>query len=54
MPSLDDEKLVIKLLAEKGLLAERYSKTELGQGKTPDFRVFKDEALRFAINIFLN
>ncbi len=47
MPSLDDEKLVIKLLAEKGLLAERFPKTEIGQGKTPDFRVFKDGALRF-------
>jgi hypothetical protein len=53
MPSLDDE-LVIKLLAEKGLRAERFSKFERGQGKTPDFRVFKDGALRFAINSFLN
>ena len=47
MPSPDDETLVIKLLAEKGLRAERFSKTEIRQGKTPDFRVFKDEALRF-------
>ena len=54
MPSLDDEKLVIKLLVEKGLQAARFSKTEIGQGKTPDIRVFQDGALGFAINSFLN
>lgn len=47
MPSLEDEELVVKLLAEKGLRAERFSKAERRQGKTPDFRVFQDEALKF-------
>ena len=47
MPSSEDEKLVVKLLAEKGLRAERFSKVEIGQGKTPDFRVFKDGVLMF-------
>lgn len=47
MPSFEDEKLVVNLLAEKGLRAERFSKVEIGQGKTPDFRVFKDGVLMF-------
>ena len=47
MPSSEDEKLVVKLLAEKGLRAERFSKVEIGQRKTPDFRGFKDGALMF-------
>jgi hypothetical protein len=47
MLSLEDEELVIKLLAEKRLRAERFSKTERRQGKTPDFRVFSGETLKF-------
>jgi hypothetical protein len=47
VPSLQDEELVIKLLAEKGLRAERFSKAEMRQGKTPDFRVFQGGALKF-------
>lgn len=47
MPSLEDEELVIKLLAAKGLRAERFTKAERRQGKTPDFRVFSDETLKF-------
>lgn len=47
MPSLEDEELVARLLAAKGLRAERFSKAERRQGKTPDFRVFKNDALKF-------
>lgn len=47
MSSLKDEELVVRLLANKGLRAERFSKTEIRQGKTPDFRVFHDEELKF-------
>lgn len=46
MPSLEDEELVVKLFASKGLRAERFSKAERRRGKTPDFRVFKGEALK--------
>ncbi len=47
MPSLEDEELVIRMLAAKGLKAVRFSKTERRQGKTPDFKVFNDEVLVF-------
>ena len=47
MPSLEDEELVVKLLSEKGLQAERFSKAEMRLGKTPDFRVFQDGTLKF-------
>lgn len=47
MSSLEDEELVAKLLADRGLRAERFSKTERRQGKTPDFRVFHGEKLMF-------
>jgi len=47
MPSLEDEELVVQLLADRGLRAERFSKTERRQGKTPDFRVFHGEELKF-------
>lgn len=47
MPSLEDEDLVVKLLADKGLRAERFSISEKRRGKTPDFRVFQGEALKF-------
>lgn len=47
MPSREDEELVVKLLATKGLSAKHFSKTERRQGKTPDFRVFKEEELKF-------
>lgn len=47
MPSLEDEELVVNLLAGKGLRAERFSKAERRRGKTPDFRVFQGETLKF-------
>lgn len=47
MSSLDDEELVISLLAQKGLVAERFTKTERRSGKTPDFRVYSKGALVF-------
>jgi len=37
------EEFAIEWLARHGLRAERFSKTETRQGKTPDFRVFKDD-----------
>lgn len=47
MPSLEDEDIVVNLLTGKGLRAERFSKAERRQGKTPDFRVFQGETLKF-------
>ena len=44
--SLEDEELVVRLLQNKGLRAERFSKAERREGKTPDFRVFKDDVLK--------
>jgi hypothetical protein len=35
------EEFAIEFLARHGLRAERFSKAEMRQGKTPDFRVFK-------------
>lgn len=51
MPSLEDEEVVVKLLDDKGLRAERYSKAERRQGKTPDFRVFHGEELKFLCEV---
>lgn len=45
MPSLEDEDLVLKILSDKGLRPERFSKQERRKGKTPDFRVFRGDAL---------
>ncbi|MEI7843622.1 MAG: hypothetical protein WCI39_11400 [Gallionellaceae bacterium] len=47
MPSLEDEDLVVDILTGKGLRAERFSKEERRRGKTPDFRVFQGETLKF-------
>jgi len=37
------EQFALEFLARHGLRAERFSKSEIGQGKTPDFRVFKTD-----------
>lgn len=47
MPSLEDEELVARLFADKQLRAERFPKVERRRGKTPDFRVFQGEVLKF-------
>jgi hypothetical protein len=47
MSSRKDEDLVVGLLANKGLRAERFSKPEKRQGMTSDFRVFYGEELKF-------
>jgi len=44
---LDGEARVKEYLIAKGLRVERFSKTELRQGKTPDFRVFAGDELAF-------
>ena len=51
MQSFEDEKFVVNLLADKGLRAERFSKSEMRQSKTPDFRVFHGEELKFYCEI---
>ena len=40
-----DLELVAKWLAENGLHAKRFTEAEVGAGKTPDFRVFRDGQL---------
>ncbi|MDY6868254.1 MAG: hypothetical protein SVT56_10170 [Chloroflexota bacterium] len=42
-----DEVTVKEFLEGKGLTPERFSKEEMRAGKTPDFRVFRDEELQF-------
>jgi len=44
---MDDEDKVIDYLNEKDLVCTRFSKTEKRHGKTPDFRVFKDDQFKF-------
>lgn len=43
----EDEEMVASILGTRGLHSRRFSKTEKRNGKTPDFRVFKDDALKF-------
>lgn len=43
--SLEDEDLVLRLLCEKELRPERFSKHERRRGKTPDFRVYRGDTL---------
>lgn len=40
--SKDDENLAKDFLAKKGLDARRYSKAEMGNGPTPDFKVYDE------------
>jgi len=44
---LDGEARVQEYLIASGLRVERFSKAELRQGRTPDFRVFAGDALAF-------
>jgi len=44
---LDGEARVQEYLTGTGLRVERFSKAEMRKGRTPDFRVFADEALAF-------
>ena len=41
------EEIVVQLLKRYGLQAKRFDKQEVGHGKTPDFRVFKEEQFVF-------
>ena len=45
--NFDGENRVHECLTSKGLRVERFSKTELRQGKTPDFRVFAGDEMAF-------
>lgn len=42
-----DEKLICEFLTSYSLVAKRFSKKETRKGKTPDFRVFRDETFKF-------
>ncbi len=42
-----NEEKVERYLTERRFRLERFSKAELGNGKTPDFRVFKEEEFAF-------
>jgi hypothetical protein len=42
-----DEKLICELLTLYSIVAKRFSKKETRKGKTPDFRVFRDETFQF-------
>ena len=42
-----DEKRVETFLAEKGFICRRFSKAERRAGKTPDFRVYSEDKIRF-------
>lgn len=43
----DSETVVDKFLAKYGLVTERFSKSEMRSGKTPDYKVFRDHQLQF-------
>ncbi len=43
----NSEELVAKELSKHGLVCQRFSKSELKKGKTPDYRVNKDNQLGF-------
>jgi hypothetical protein len=45
------EAQVVQLLKRYGLQAKKFDKRELGHGKTPDFRVFKDDQFVFFCEI---
>ncbi len=42
---MDAEQTVNDFLSGYGLTSETFSKEELGNGKTPDYRVYKDDEL---------
>ena len=42
---MDSEQIVKDFLSGYGLKSEKFSKEELGNGKTPDYRVYKDDEL---------
>lgn len=42
---MDAEQTVKDFLSDYGLTSEKFSKEELGNGKTPDYRVYKDGEL---------
>ena len=44
---LDGETRIQAYLSGLGLRPERFSKTEMNQGRTPDFRVFAEDRLAF-------
>ena len=43
----NSEELVANELSKQGLACQRFSKSEIKNGKTPDFRVFKDNQFGF-------
>ena len=48
MSSHNDEEVVLKLFADRGLKAVRFTQAEMRQGtKTPDFQVFRGDDLVF-------
>lgn len=44
---LDGENRVLEYLTDVGFRVERFAKAEIGTGRTPDFRVFANDALAF-------
>lgn len=44
---MDSEQVIKDFLSIYGLNSEKFGKTELGNGKTPDYRVYIDRELKF-------